>query len=249
MIARDGGFSVRGTIPKGAEPWTDSCSHPDPVALFGACLRAELERGGVHVAGKLRRERGARGGATIARLETPLARYLAAINTDSTNAVADQVFFATARAVRGEASREAGAKATAAALAKLGVQSEGLVQVDGSGLSRDDRVTARQMTALVEAVLSGDVRTAAPYLDSLAIAGESGTLDERLRASPARGRVHAKTGFIAGTSALCGVAEALDGVRYVFSILVDYPPRDGLNSSCWKPMEDEICELLVGAGS
>jgi D-alanyl-D-alanine carboxypeptidase len=61
--------------------------------------------------------------------------------------------------------------------------------------------------------------------------------------------VRAKTGFIGGTSSLSGVVEALDGRAYVFSILVDYPRFDGLNTAVWKPMQDEICELLVGAGS
>ena len=37
------------------------------------------------------------------------------------------------------------------------------------------------------------------------------------------------------------------GGEIVFSILVNYDDVDGLNPSVWKPMEDEICELLVGA--
>ncbi len=246
---RESKLIVAGSIPRGSEPWTGACSHPNPVSLFGAVLESELARNGIKLDGTVRRERGAKGGAVIAHLTSPLADCLAAINTDSTNGVADQVYFATALAVRGEATRRAGAEATALALAKLGVSSEGLVQVDGSGLSRDDRVSARQMTALVCAVLSHDPRTATLFLDSLATAGESGTLDDRLKNSPARGRIHAKTGFISGTSALCGVAEANDGARFVFSILVDYPGIEGLNTRYWKPLENKLCELMVEAGS
>ena len=66
--------------------------------------------------------------------------------------------------------------------------------------------------------------------------------------APARGRVRAKTGFIDGTSALSGVAHALVGPH---ARVLD-PGRvpvglDGLNSSCWKPMQDEICLRLVAA--
>ncbi|NUP98016.1 MAG: D-alanyl-D-alanine carboxypeptidase, partial [Planctomycetaceae bacterium] len=86
------------------------------------------------------------------------------------------------------------------------------------------------------------------YLDSLAVAGERGTLDDRMGKTVARGRVRAKTGFIDGTSALSGVAEALDGRRFVFSILVNYPDAGGLNSSVWKPMQDELCVRLVEVG-
>jgi D-alanyl-D-alanine carboxypeptidase len=60
-----------------------------------------------------------------------------------------------------------------------------------------------------------------------------------------RGRVRAKTGFIAGTSSLSGVAETLDGRRFAFSILVNYPDFGGLNPSVWKPMQDALCKRLV----
>ena len=246
MHARSSGVLVRGSISAGAREWSDSMAHPDPVELFGSVLSGALARGGVLLEGRMRRERDAPAGRVLAHLRTSLVDQLAPINADSTNAVADQLFFATGNAVVGDGSRGGGAAATALALARLGVSSEGLVQVDGSGLSRANRVTAAQMTALIEAVLSADPQSGRAYLDSLALAGETGTLDERMREGPARARVRAKTGFIGGTSALSGVAQAGSGRSFVFSILVEYPNISGLNSSCWKPMQDEICELLVG---
>jgi D-alanyl-D-alanine carboxypeptidase len=57
--------------------------------------------------------------------------------------------------------------------------------------------------------------------------------------------VRAKTGFIAGTSALSGLVETRSGRTLVFSILVEYPNSDGLNTACWKPMQDAICKLLA----
>ena len=83
------------------------------------------------------------------------------------------------------------------------------------------------------------------FRDSLAVSGQSGTLDDRMRTPRMRGKVQAKTGFISGVSALSGVAKSDAGPEYVFSILVEYPPLGGLNTSCWKPMQDRICELLV----
>ena len=78
-------------------------------------------------------------------------------------------------------------------------------------------------------------------------AGEDGKLGGRMREGPARGRVRAKTGFIAGTSGLSGTLQTLGGRRMAFAILVAYPSIDGLNTHCWKPMQDEICELLVAS--
>ncbi|MBM3988818.1 MAG: D-alanyl-D-alanine carboxypeptidase/D-alanyl-D-alanine-endopeptidase [Planctomycetes bacterium] len=243
--AKASGVLVRGSIPAANEAFVASFSHPDPVELFGHALGGALARRGIVVQGRLRRERNAPAQATIAQLETPIERMLAPINADSTNAAADQLFLATAFAVTGQGTRAAGAQATELALKRLGISTEGLVQVDGSGLSRANQVTARQVVALVEKVLTQDGRSARMFLDSLAIAGERGTLDDRMTTGPARGRVRAKTGFIAGTSALSGVAETVEGRRFAFSILVNYPDVGGLNSSVWKPMQDALCERLV----
>ncbi|TAJ15324.1 MAG: D-alanyl-D-alanine carboxypeptidase/D-alanyl-D-alanine-endopeptidase, partial [Planctomycetota bacterium] len=138
-----------------------------------------------------------------------------------------------------------GRAATARALAALGVSSDGLVQVDGSGLSRDNRISARQLSALVHAVLASGGESAALWRGSLALAGQTGTLEKRLVGTPSAGRVRAKTGFIGGTSSLSGIATSLDGRERVFAILVNYPDVDGLNNSCWKPMQDEIVRFLV----
>ena len=66
-----------------------------------------------------------------------------------------------------------------------------------------------------------------------------------MRGTPAEGRVRAKTGWVNGASSLSGVATTLSGRRVVFSILISYPRVGGLNTSAWKPMQDEICEALV----
>jgi D-alanyl-D-alanine carboxypeptidase/D-alanyl-D-alanine-endopeptidase (penicillin-binding protein 4) len=237
---------VRGRFPASASSWTGSCSHPDPVELFGNVFRERLRRAGIEITGYTARVRGVATQRRLTAIRTPLLTTLRPINTESINGVADQVFLATGQALFGAGTAAASARATARALERLGIPVGGLVQVDGSGLSRDNRVTARQMAALIDAVLDLDARTADLYLDSLAVGGETGTLAERMSAEPLRGRVHAKTGFIDGTSSLTGVVDGTDGTRRVFSILVEYPPHAGLNSSCWKPMQDEICALLAG---
>ena len=127
-------------------------------------------------------------------------------------------------------------------------EAEGLAQVDGSGLSRDNRVSARQFTALLTAVLGRNDQRAAAFRSALPVGGESGSLKGRMKSGSARGRVRAKTGFIGGTSALSGLCETDDGRTLLFSILVDYPRVSGLNTKVWKPMQDEICALLVESG-
>jgi serine-type D-Ala-D-Ala carboxypeptidase/endopeptidase (penicillin-binding protein 4) len=247
VAASNGILRVDGSIPKDVPTWEGRFAAPDPVNLFGGALEAALKQNGVSVAGGVKRERTKprADSRVLAHLKTKLVDVLGPINTWSNNACADQLFFAMGNAQFGHGTREGGRAATARALEKLGLDASVLVQVDGSGLSREDRVSARQMTGLIDAVMRRDTHSASAFLESLAVGGETGTLDRRL--DKLEGRVHAKTGFIGGTSALSGLLDATDGRTLVFSILVEYPNIEGLNKNCWKPMEDAICEELAGA--
>lgn len=239
------GVIVRGGLPSSVNGWVGTCAHRDPVLLFGSALLGALRERGIAVEGELRRERDVAGGEELAALHSPLASVLGPINTDSDNGCADQLFLALGQARGGAGTRESAARVTAEALEHLGVPSAGFQQTDGSGLSRHNRVSARQMTALVAAVLELPGTAPALFQASLAVGGRTGTLDDRLKGPSVAGRVHAKTGFIGGVSALSGLVESAAGPRYAFSILVEYPVTDGLNTSCWKPMQDAICTLLA----
>lgn len=239
-------LTVRGVLPASRDEYVASFSHPDPVALFGAVLLGELQRAGVRLRGDVVRRRGEPRGELLSVLRSPVTDVLQSINADSHNGVSDQLFLTLGHRLLGDGSRAGGRRATATALERLGVPSDGLVQADGSGLSRDNRVSARQLGSLLAAVLALDGPSARLYRDSLAVGGRSGTLEDRFVGTPSAGRVHAKTGWIRGTSALGGLAEALDGRQLVFSILVEYPPEaGGLNTSCFKPMQDELVRILV----
>lgn len=245
---RFGSAFVDGSIPAGVDSWSTRFAAADPVALFGHALLGAIQDRGIPVRDGWKREHAPLTGSwsEIARIETPIRSVFEAVNTDSNNACADHLLLVLGHAHGGGGTREGGAAAVALALARLGVPVDGLVQVDGSGLSRDNRVTARQITALVAAVLGLDPGTARTFVDSLAVAGETGTLDDRMDDPLLAGNVRAKTGFIAGTSALSGILETRDGRRLVFSILVEYPPADGLNKRLWKPMQNAICKELAG---
>lgn len=238
--------TVRGEIPHSRRDWSAEFSHPDPVAHFGCVLRAQLEKAGIRIRGEVRRTRGVPAGTRLAELRSPVDDTLRPINTDSRNGVADQLFLALGHTLGGGGTRAGGQAATVRALEKLGVPTAGFRQVDGSGLSRDNRVSARQIAALLAAVLAQDGETPRAFLDSLAVAGRRGTLEDRMKGTPAEGRVFAKTGWINGASALSGFAETLDGRRIVFSVLVQYPSEaGGLNRTCFKPMQDEMVRVLV----
>jgi len=241
--------TVRGTLGQALGEYEAEFAHPDPVELFGSLLAAALRRQGIELAGQLRRARGTSRGVVLAELSSPLADALEAINSDSRNGVADQLFLSLGQAVCGQGTRVGGARAIELALERLGVSARGWRQVDGSGLSRENRATARGICALLEGVLASEPVTARLYRDSLAVMGRRGTLEERLRGTPAEGRVFAKTGWITGVSALSGYAEPEGGRGFVFSILIAYPSElGGLNTSVFKKLQDELVLLLFRDG-
>jgi D-alanyl-D-alanine carboxypeptidase/D-alanyl-D-alanine-endopeptidase (penicillin-binding protein 4) len=83
--------------------------------------------------------------------------------------------------------------------------------VDGSGLA-DNKTTCRLLVEILDASLD-----TTPMLDGLAVAGESGTLRERMVGTAAEGRVAAKTGRLNEVGALAGVAYAEDDTRLTFA--------------------------------
>ena len=76
---------------------------------------------------------------------------------------------------------------------------------------------------------------------SLPIAGRDGTLSDRLRSGPARGRCHAKTGTLTGVSALSGYCTSASGRTLVFSVL-----NTGINLYTAHSIQDRVAQALAG---
>jgi D-alanyl-D-alanine carboxypeptidase/D-alanyl-D-alanine-endopeptidase (penicillin-binding protein 4) len=148
-----------------------------------------------------------------------LERLLLAINSDSDNYTAEMVLKAIGKEVIGKGTSAAGAAVVRRDLKTAGVPLTGVRVVDGSGLSRANRVTARELTALL-LVIWRDPILRPLVRDSLAVAGISGTLEHRLERRPVRGLVRAKTGTTRIASALSGYV----GSRYAFVIVQNGAP-------------------------
>ncbi|HEV2812847.1 MAG TPA: D-alanyl-D-alanine carboxypeptidase [Solirubrobacteraceae bacterium] len=82
--------------------------------------------------------------------------------------------------------------------------------VDGSGLSRSNSTTPREVVRLFERM--EDQQLAATWRSSLAVAGQTGTVHDRMRRTPAAGRCRVKTGTIDGVSNLAGICDTHGGV-------------------------------------
>lgn len=117
-------------------------------------------------------------------------------------------------------------------LAELGIDTTGIVLADGSGLSTADRVNSAFLADVLRvARVTQKSRFLALFArKALPVAGRTGTLDRsfgRYDTNPSRcatGRVQAKTGTIAGTIALSGIARPRHGHERIFSIIVNHRP-------------------------
>lgn len=142
----------------------------------------------------------------------------------SDNQLADRVA-RLASVAAGNSLDDAGvAKTFATLLTELGISTTNLVVKDASGLSRENRVTARQIAQLLFAIHHNP--KFAPIVTGLPVGGVSGTLQSRFRdtAPQAVGLVRAKTGTLNGTTNLAGFVESGEN-QYIFVIIADRHSR------------------------
>jgi D-alanyl-D-alanine carboxypeptidase/D-alanyl-D-alanine-endopeptidase (penicillin-binding protein 4) len=155
--------------------------------------------------------------------------------------------------VRGGAPTfDGAAEETLAALRQAGFDPAGTVLRDGSGLSRQDQVTARLLGSLMAAAAApaereGETEFLRPIVTGLPVAGGDGTLDDRFAADTTsgagRGVVRAKTGTLTGVSSLAGVVVDADGRLLVFALM-----SNGQNPATVRPRLDAIAADLSACG-
>ncbi len=206
-----------------------------PAAFFGFCLAENLLRAGLTAKGKLidRAVALETGFTPLVEFTTPLTDCLRRANTDSFNLVAEallKTLDAHSRPDHRDGSWSGGRNLIARYLTDLGIPSEEFVIDDGSGLSRNNRMTTHALsTILLDLYRSKNWEL---FEGSLAVGGEDGTIEEYFSETRYRGKVRAKTGYISGVRALSGVC-LTDTGRYLFSVLSNGPKglsRDAINS-------------------
>lgn len=240
-----GGYRVQGRMPRRSGPVRYVVSVEDPAAFAISVFRERLKEAGIEVEGEDTVAHRWQEPPTVdARLvashtSPPLIEIVRVINKRSQNFFAEQLLKTLGAVYESQGSLQAGARVVRSVLTDLGVDAGDLVLADGSGLSRDNRLTARQTAELLVAMRAhqrfGD------FYDSLLIAGSDGN-KRRLDAPSAIGNVRSKTGTLRGVSALSGYVTDTDGELLVFSILINNLPR-GKGAAI--AIEDAIVERLA----
>jgi D-alanyl-D-alanine carboxypeptidase/D-alanyl-D-alanine-endopeptidase (penicillin-binding protein 4) len=235
----------------------------DPGAFFADSLRAALASHGITIDGP-----SGRAGRALAHQkwpkfaslpltatppaddriitihETAFLDVLTRINKNSQNLLAEAVCKMQGRdwnLAHGKdepGSWAAGSEAVHDFLRRNHIDDSHYVLVDGSGLARENRVTARLITDLF--VLMSRHACAAEYRNSLTVCGQDGTLRKRL--TDIAGLIRGKTGTIGGVRSISGYATTRSGATLVFSIIYNEAPRH--EKQC-EELSDNACRVLV----
>jgi D-alanyl-D-alanine carboxypeptidase/D-alanyl-D-alanine-endopeptidase (penicillin-binding protein 4) len=219
----DGRIWIEGEIPLGYQPVRVYAAIPDPPAYFARALRDALVARGVVVGGAARSAASdppgpfAPDAPVLLRHRSPALREMAVtLMKVSQNLYAELLLRALGERPDDPA---AGPAALTAQLAAWGAGPGTVVVGDGSGLSRYDLASAATVDMALGRMWAAGGRDA--WVATLPVAGVDGTLERRMKGTPAEGRVHAKTGTIAYVRALSGYVRTAGDGWMQFAILAN----------------------------
>ncbi len=152
----------------------------------------------------------------------PLAENIASINKYSNNVMARQLLLTIGAEWNPDPAADTRASGVAAIgewLANVGIDTTGMVLDNGSGLSRDGRISAAQMAKLLSVAWHSNWQP--EFLASFSLAALDGTMRKRLRKSSLAGRARIKTGLINGVRSMAGYVHAANGRHYSVTMMID----------------------------
>lgn len=225
-----------GQLPLGAAALTEELPVADPARWFGELFKQALARHGVRVDGGVRAvnwidrqlapldfgnciELGAVESAPLRELAGWILKPSQNLYTDLLLGHVGSLVLATNRTSPGESSEDAGVRELGCFLRSAGMASGQVVFEEGSGLSRNNLVTAAALVSLLDFMHRH--RCADAWREALPIAGVDGTLRRRLKGTAAEANVRAKTGTLRWASSLSGYVTTAAGEQLAFSLMLN----------------------------
>jgi D-alanyl-D-alanine carboxypeptidase/D-alanyl-D-alanine-endopeptidase (penicillin-binding protein 4) len=192
-----------------------------PAKFAAQAFQKALKNAGVKVTGGARAGTAAAGMTPLLQWDSPtLGTVIQLMNQPSDNYMAETLVKDLGAEFGSAGSTAAGARVVMDTVKRFGI--EPMVR-DGSGLSRNDRTTPRQVVGLLQGMAGSDV--ADVFDASLPVVGRNGTMVRRMRGTVAQDRCHTKTGTLHDVSALAGYCTTTGGEHLAFAFLMNrvYP--------------------------
>ncbi|MGX1127621.1 D-alanyl-D-alanine carboxypeptidase/D-alanyl-D-alanine endopeptidase [Pseudomonas sp. HLS-6 TE3448] len=227
-ITRADGITVvvSGQLGEGCNSQTYLSLLDHPTYAAGAVRAIWNELGG-SIDGRDRVDALPKNARLLARAFSPdLVEIIRDINKYSNNTMAQQLFLSLGAQYRTDADGDdarAAQRVVRQWLAKKGITAPHLIMENGSGLSRAERISAREMATLLQAAWKSPY--AAEFISSMPLTGMDGTMRKRLKRTAMAGEAHIKTGTLNTVRAIAGYSRDSNGNTWaVVAILNDPKP-------------------------
>lgn len=195
----------------------------EPAEFFGFLLRENLAGAGIKADGQII-EKPVPNDCNykkIAEYSTPITDCLARCNKNSLGLAAEALLKTIAAKASPDGKNGSWAKGRELIsnyMLGLGIEKEEFNIDDGSGLSRENKLSANAITKVLSDVYKG--KNWEIYKNSLATGGVEGTIRKYFKEEKYKGKIFGKTGYIAGVTTFSGVCRGKEG-EYIFSILAN----------------------------
>jgi serine-type D-Ala-D-Ala carboxypeptidase/endopeptidase (penicillin-binding protein 4) len=208
-------------------------AYADPKSYAARAVSGLWSEMGGKLSGQVRDGKVPAGLRPTFTLQSPaLAEVIRDINKYSNNVMAQQLFLTLSLQQKGIGTQE-GSRDVVRAWWRERVGGEPPTIDNGSGLSRDERITAQQLGRLLQLAWASPLMP--ELMSSLPVAGADGTL-RRMRGRSA-GLAHLKTGSLRDVAAVAGIVHAASGRRYVLVAIANHP-----NAAAARPAIDALID-------
>jgi D-alanyl-D-alanine carboxypeptidase/D-alanyl-D-alanine-endopeptidase (penicillin-binding protein 4) len=232
-------LEISGLLPANDRGFAEPITISRPSDLFIALLKERLSSKGITVIGQTRSVNDRSLASTnptveITKLESPPLSLIAAKTMKpSQNMYTETLLWTLGESARAKNnttvdgasavsrdSSELGIAEVSSFLTSIGVPPDGIIQHDGSGLSRHNLITPAAVVRLYT-YMAKESKYSQAWRDALTIAGVDGTLKNRMVGTRATNNLRGKTGTIDQVSALSGYITTAAGEQLVVSFIVN----------------------------
>ena len=219
----DESIVIRGSVPANAAESTRAVAVLDPVRYYLSALKHVLAAENIDVlACGIRETRDAEPKALSllwTHTSPPLSEIMKPLLKDSLNLYAETLTRTLGMELNGSGSFSAGKEIVEETLSRMAIDKNRYSYADGSGLSRRNLASAEMLVRILRSLYRHPHFS--NFYDALAIAGQDGTLKNRMKGSKAENNVHAKTGSLSYVSSISGYIKTMDGEMLAFSMIAN----------------------------
>ncbi|MCX7255958.1 MAG: D-alanyl-D-alanine carboxypeptidase/D-alanyl-D-alanine-endopeptidase [Polaromonas sp.] len=236
-------IAFKGSYPAACGEKVWSVAYPDPASFAPRAIAGLWQEMGGKLGGRVRDGLAPPGLKPLFELESPpLAEVIRDINKYSNNLMAQQLFLTLSLQRPGGASNEGSREAVRAWWqARFGAQEPAPVLDNGSGLSRQERISPQALARMLQAAYASGAMP--ELMASLPISGVDGTL-KRSKSPISQGGAHLKSGTLRDATALAGYIDAPGGRRLIVVGLINHP-----NAPAARPALEALVDWAIQQGN